>query len=189
ISDDPWDTSASEALEGVGHAWNAVKLDGQWYLIDTTWDDPTKGSNDTTYLFVPPKLMAFDHYPEDPNWQLLPKPMSLGDFVRQPLLSPRIGELGITLVSPTRSQVTVGGELEIVLDNPFNAEIVADAHRDGSAREGSGKTCSVSPGKRTTITCRLSDGEYEVQLFATPAAAHTGRYSLDYIGSILANSH
>ena len=24
----------------MGHAWNMVKLDGKWYHIDTTWDDP-----------------------------------------------------------------------------------------------------------------------------------------------------
>lgn len=25
---------------GVGHAWNVVQLDGNWYHIDLTWDDP-----------------------------------------------------------------------------------------------------------------------------------------------------
>lgn len=27
--------------EKMNHAWNIVKLDGNWYHIDTTWDDPT----------------------------------------------------------------------------------------------------------------------------------------------------
>lgn len=26
--------------EGVGHAWNQVKIDGSWYNVDVTWDDP-----------------------------------------------------------------------------------------------------------------------------------------------------
>ncbi|HEY5922258.1 MAG TPA: transglutaminase domain-containing protein [Kofleriaceae bacterium] len=190
ISDDPWDTSSREALEGVGHAWNAVKLDGQWHLIDATWDDPTKGTNKTTYLFVPPKLMALNHFPEDANWQLLPSPISLGDFVRQPMLSPRIGELGLSLVAPTRSQITVDGTATIVFDNPHGAEVVAEAHRDGSSRDADGVRCNVAKGTRTTITCNLPEGEYEVEMFATAASnTRSGAYSLDYVGSILVNSH
>ena len=26
--------------DGGGHAWNQVKVDGKWYYIDCTWDDP-----------------------------------------------------------------------------------------------------------------------------------------------------
>ena len=189
ISDDPWDTTNSAALEGVSHAWNAVKLDGQWYLLDATWDDPDSEPQ-STYLFVPPRMMAYDHYPEDSKWQLLANPISLGDFVRQPLMAPKSGELGLSLLAPTRSQITVDGEATIVLDNPLGAEVVAEAHVDGSARGSDGTRCKVSGGKRTTITCRLAEGEYEVQMFAAPASlARTGRYSLDYVGSILVNSH
>jgi len=27
--------------DGEGHGWNLVQLDGQWYHVDVTWDDPT----------------------------------------------------------------------------------------------------------------------------------------------------
>jgi len=187
ISDDPWDTSSRDALEGVMHAWNAVELDGKWYLIDATWDDPTGHDTTTTYLFTPPKLMAYDHFPEDAKWQLRSDPITLGDFVRQPLLSPSIGTYGLSLVSPTRSQITVSGEATIVLDNPDGAEVMATARHDGT-RDSHGKECAVAKGKRTTITCHLGNGEYEVQLFATHARHATGAYSLDYVGSILVNS-
>ena len=30
----------SGTANGGGHAWNQVKVDGVWYNIDTTWDDP-----------------------------------------------------------------------------------------------------------------------------------------------------
>ena len=43
------DLSGVECITVVGaafgsredHAWNMVKLDGEWYCVDVTWDDPT----------------------------------------------------------------------------------------------------------------------------------------------------
>ena len=32
---------------GGGHAWNAVKLDGYWYFVDVTWDDPLLNGTST----------------------------------------------------------------------------------------------------------------------------------------------
>lgn len=31
--------------DGVGHAWNVVNLNGNWYHLDLTWDDPTMDVN------------------------------------------------------------------------------------------------------------------------------------------------
>ena len=45
----------SYALTSDTHAWNAVKLDGKWYAIDSTWDDPTgelRSNVDHTYFLV-----------------------------------------------------------------------------------------------------------------------------------------
>ena len=41
-------------------------------------------------------------------------------------------------------------------------------------------------GKKSTVTCVLPTGEFEVRMFAAPAAGQRGRYG--YIGSILVNS-
>lgn len=32
--------------QGASHAWNMVKVDGEWYNIDITWDDPTGHEQD-----------------------------------------------------------------------------------------------------------------------------------------------
>jgi transglutaminase-like putative cysteine protease len=38
---------ASDESGWGGHAWNAVKLDGVWYYIDVTWDDPVPDSGNS----------------------------------------------------------------------------------------------------------------------------------------------
>ena len=179
------DATVKAALEGYGHAWNAVKLDGHWELIDATWDDPTGGPPRlrSTYLFVPPRLMLLNHLPDDAAWQLVDKPMTAGEFVRQPMMSPDIGRFGLTLLDPTRAQVSVDGEIAITLDNPQKAAVMADARVDGA--RGEGKNCEVaSVDRRTLIHCKLGDGAYEIQLFA----GEPGALQLEYVGSLLANS-
>ncbi len=54
--------------DGLGHAWNAIKLDDEWYYVDVTWDDPTPdvpGNIDYGYLNVTAEQLAQDHSWDD----------------------------------------------------------------------------------------------------------------------------
>ena len=53
----------------IGHAWNKVKLDGNWYFIDVTWDDPLpdRGANVYWYKYfmVEDPTFGGDHRPKN----------------------------------------------------------------------------------------------------------------------------
>ncbi|HWY37273.1 MAG TPA: transglutaminase domain-containing protein [Bacteroidia bacterium] len=72
------------------HGWNAVRINGKWYLLDLTWASGSVNSrltkfikqrNDLYYL-TPPEEFAIRHHPEEPRWQLLEKPYSMQGFVK-----------------------------------------------------------------------------------------------------------
>ncbi|MEO8840689.1 MAG: transglutaminase domain-containing protein [Kofleriaceae bacterium] len=181
------DEQVKQALEGFLHAWNAVKIDGQWLLVDTTWDDPSATTNEysTTYLFTPPRMFAYDHLPEEAAWQLVAKPMGTGEFARQPLLSPYVGRLGVVLQQPTRSQVTTtDGEVDVQLANPFHATLSLSV--DPKATD-QGSECTLTSGEALVATyrCRVQPGQHEIILFGATGAHAT---QLRSFGTILVNS-
>ncbi len=57
---------------GGPHAWNQIRIDGKWYNVDVTWDDPVsvgKAFNDHTfnrysYFLISDELMSKDHKAE-----------------------------------------------------------------------------------------------------------------------------
>lgn len=58
------------------HAWNAVMIDENWYLLDATWAaGNVKGSRytkdfDNIYFCPEPEIMAINHFPKEPKWFL-----------------------------------------------------------------------------------------------------------------------
>lgn len=49
---------------GEGHSWNKVKIDGVWYNLDVTWNDPIPNEPNQTafnYFLVSDKVLAKDH--------------------------------------------------------------------------------------------------------------------------------
>ena len=74
-------------LEEPDHAWNAVKIDSTWHLLDATWGSSAINnvgflteSQDNQYFLVDPRKFILSHLPQDPMWQLLSCPIDLKTF-------------------------------------------------------------------------------------------------------------
>ena len=81
------DLKKAPFLKYPNHAWNAVQLEGQWYLVDATWDSGLLGEESAyyqkfqeDYYLSTPAHFVTNHLPAQPQWQLLNCPISIEDF-------------------------------------------------------------------------------------------------------------
>jgi transglutaminase-like putative cysteine protease len=155
---------------GAGHAWNAARVGGRWFLIDPTWDAGAVGDGHfkkgyrTEYLMTPPEVFSLDHFPDEERWQLRTTPLSRGEFMRQPLLRPQFFAEGFELIAPDRSQVTVDSVAEAQVKNRAGRFLIADfVPKLG----GESQRCSVDGDALFTVRCApASAGAYQVRLFS-----------------------
>lgn len=76
------------------HAWNAVKLNGKWELIDVTWGAGVVDSGtqrfkpyfNDSYFCTKPELFFLNHFPDDEKWLLTNK--SAEEFAELPFYYP-----------------------------------------------------------------------------------------------------
>jgi hypothetical protein len=86
------------------HAWNAIRIDDEWHLVDSTWGAGGVNVKDKKffkrfrdfYFMPPPEALVFTHFPRKANCQLLTEPISEKEFDRQPNASARYFEVGLT---------------------------------------------------------------------------------------------
>jgi len=117
----------------TNHAWNAVKINGGWYLIDSTWG---AGSIDNQghfvqkfcdgYFFTPPETFIIDHFPQTNSWQLLTQPISKSEFASLPLTYSGFFQYGLAFAGTYQPTTDANGEISISLTVPTDVVLSAD---------------------------------------------------------------
>lgn len=94
------------------HAWNAVKINNKWHLIDATWSTGNKeGSDifqfDDIYFFINPEKLILTHFPQDTKWQLLNSPVSNSQYFNSPIFYSPYYNSGLVLNKITKGLIKV----------------------------------------------------------------------------------
>lgn len=69
----------------ANHCWSAVYVNASWRLVDVHWaSNPTSSGSGNKhadfYFLTDPEHLIYSHFPENPTWQLLARPLSGKEF-------------------------------------------------------------------------------------------------------------
>lgn len=81
---------------GFGHAWNALRINDSWLIVDSTWAKQFETNVPDFYFDISPENAIITHYPSENKWQLLEKPMSLEEFNNSQYIDPLYFLTGFT---------------------------------------------------------------------------------------------
>ncbi len=108
---------------GIGHAWNAVKIDGKWELLDCTWGAGTVNEKmkfvrrfKPAYFMTRPESMSYNHFPKEEEWQLLEEPVGQEVYLERAAIGGGFITYGLydlshqnyRLETPRRKPLTIG---------------------------------------------------------------------------------
>ena len=69
------------------HAWNAVKINGNWKLMDVTWASEDDGDMEYFWFDTPPEKFIYSHLPSDTAYQFLKNKITLNEYALMPIIN------------------------------------------------------------------------------------------------------
>ncbi|MCG8410262.1 MAG: hypothetical protein MI739_03150 [Bacteroidales bacterium] len=111
---------------GSNHAWNAVRINNEWKLIDVTWGAGYINENSSQftpdfkehYFFLSPEKFVLKHYPEDKAW--LFTTISANQFAKLPLFFSSYFDSNIEIVKPNNGIIKAGKTINFKVKNLGN---------------------------------------------------------------------
>lgn len=126
-------TPFSDTGRTSDHAWNAVKIDGRWRLVDPTWGaghiDEVGGfvrQFDDYYFLTPPEEFIYTHLPDDPRWQLLERPLSKEEYEDLVYVKPPFFRSEMKILSHPEGVISTEDQVKIGLYVPGDVLTIAE---------------------------------------------------------------
>ena len=159
--------------ERPNHAWNAVKIDGSWYLVDVTWGAGNLNNGrfqrqfKPVYFATPPSQLIYTHRPQLDLWQMLPEPYDRGRFLALPRLTPEFFRLGLGLLDANQYRLRANtGRATITLKAPPNIIFQASLKQQNRSLAQT-QTFVQRNGNRAEINLAFpAAGTYQLEIYA-----------------------
>lgn len=113
------------------HAWNAIKIENGWYLLDCTWGAGFFNNNQFTkqpidfYFLTDPQKLIYTHFPEIPKCQLLTEAISKEEFSHWPLVRNRLFEYNVDFSAVSNGIIEVEGAGSFSFITPDDILLIA----------------------------------------------------------------
>jgi hypothetical protein len=183
--------SPGQRFDGpTNHAWDAVRIDGRWRLMDATWgagylDESLRFVRQFQehYFLTRPEEFVFDHLPEDPTWQLLERPLTASQYADLVYLRPMFFRAGLRIGNHEHLVITADSRLTVTLGVSRRVQMSAQVLAAASQRPLDGEFAFVQVDSGTArIDARFPrPGDYLLRAFAKPlGAAGALDWVLDY---------
>ena len=155
------------------HAWNAVKIDGRWMLVDATWGAGYLDSDlnfvrayEEHYFLTPPEEFIFDHLPDDPKWQLLAKPISKTEYSKLVDLWPAFYQNGLRVIDNGYAVISTHGLVKVDFSAPESTILTADILDGGRPVSGSKTFVQREAGALRVYALAPAKGVYTLRIYA-----------------------
>ncbi len=112
------DIGSNPAVEN--HAWNAVKINRKWYLVDATWGAGyTNGDKwvqqlDDFFFLANPDNFVLTHYPTEKEWLFTKKSITKKQFYESPIYDKSFFSNNLQLIAPLKGELYVKPNENIV---------------------------------------------------------------------------
>ena len=183
-------TSGQRFNGPTNHAWNAVRIGGEWRLMDPTWGAGYLDQRSQFvrrfqehYFLTAPDAFVFDHLPQDSRWQLLERPISSAEYEDLVYLRPMFFLAGFGIGSNPHARLTAAGRTTVTLGVTQPVEAMARLLDAASDRPIEGELTFVQVGQAEARIDAVFPraGDYVLRVFAKPLGVDGAfDWALDY---------
>ena len=173
-----FDSEAGQPIQRVDHEWNAVRLDGDWYLLDIAWAQTTaKNGKPNDYFFLTePTEFAANHFPTNPRWQLLDTTVSKSQFDQFPKLYDAYFRMGFDEDFPKSGLIRASNALTLTLKNDQDVEFMCALGRFGGSESTTVPVSVQRSGETYRLTVSVPQrGNSTLLVFAKPKGSRSER--------------